>query len=71
MTQFWVVGGAHAGGRPGDAVGRKGQWFGPFSDYELAREEWQRRSRGGAKERDAGHYRIEQFDPDTPPPCTD
>lgn len=71
MTRFWVVGGENAGRSLHDAAGRKDQWIGPFSDYELARAEWQRRSYGGAKARDAGHYRIEQFDPDAPPPCTD
>jgi hypothetical protein len=71
MTQFWVVEGGHAGTNPSEAEGRKEQWLGPFGDYELAREEWQRRSRSGINGRNAARCRIERIDPDTPPACTD
>ncbi|MDH3919645.1 MAG: hypothetical protein OEU25_15895, partial [Rhodospirillales bacterium] len=69
--QFWVVGGEHTGTKSGQALGRRERWIGPFGDYELAREEWQRRSSNGAKARSAARYRIEHIDPDSPPPCTD
>ncbi len=71
MTQFWVVEGEHAGTNHSEANGPKEQWLGPFGDYELAREEWQRRARNGVKGRNAARCRIERIDPDTPPPCTD
>ena len=71
MTQFWVVEDEHADTDRDVAKGRKEQWLGPFGDYELAREEWQRRSGKGAKARRAARCRIERIDPDAPPPCTD
>ncbi len=71
MTQFWVVEDDKAGTKHDQASPRKEQWLGPYGDYELARQEWQRRSGGGVKGRNAARCRIERIDPDTPPACTD
>ena len=71
MAQFWVVGGEHTGTKSGQALGRQERWIGPFGEYESARKEWEQRSWNGVEEHRAARYRIEQIDPDSPPPCTD
>jgi hypothetical protein len=71
MAQFWVVGVEHTDTRLEQALGQKEQWIGPFGEYQLAREEWERRSWNRAEAHSAGRYRIEHIDPDAPPPCTD
>lgn len=70
MQQFWVVGGEYSDTHFQEAVGGHEEWYGPFADYEGARREWSRRANDRDEEA-AVRYRIERFDPDDSPPCTD
>ena len=70
MAQFWVVGGEYTNTGFQYAVGQDEKWFGPFSDYEVARQEWAKRAWQTVDECNT-RYRIERIDPDAPPPCTD
>ena len=40
MSLFWVVGGEYTDTHFQETVGSKEQWFGPFRDYQAAKEEW-------------------------------
>ena len=70
MALFWVVGGEYTDTYFQEAVGSNEEWFGPFNDYEAAKQEWARHAW-----QTVGHcttrYRITCIDPDDPPPCTD
>ncbi len=70
MSLFWVVGGEHTDTHCQETVGSKERWFGPFRDYQAAKEEWTKHAWQRA-DRDKTRYRIECIDPDAPPPCTD
>lgn len=70
MTIFWVIGGASRDGRTLAAVRGNEQWIGPFEDYQSAMQEWSKHT-WQTLAKHATRYRIEGFDPDTPPLCTD
>ena len=70
MQQFWVVGGEYHDSQFQDAVGGAEEWYGPFAEYGQAKQEWARRARRTVDEA-TPRYRIERFDPDDSPPCTD
>lgn len=70
MTMFWVIGGTLREGRSLAAVRGNEQWIGPFQDYESAMKEWSKHP-WQALAKHATRYRIEGFDPDAPPLCTD
>ncbi len=70
MTVFWVIGGAAKEGGSLAAVRGTEKWIGPFEDYESAKKEWSKHS-WQALAKNATRYRIEGYDPDTPPLCTD
>ncbi len=70
MQQFWVVGGEYLDTRFHSTVHGQEKWIGPFEDYEEAKREWARHAWNTV---DDAHtrYRIERFDPEEPPRCTD
>lgn len=70
MAQYYVVGGEYTDTHFVETVGSEEEWYGPFGDYEQAREEW---AKHAWRTVDDCHtrYRIEKIDPDIPPPCTD
>ena len=70
MQQFWVVGGEYRDSHFQDAVGGTEEWYGPFADFDEAKEEWAKRAWKTVDEAKV-RYRIERFDPDESPPCTD
>ena len=70
MTIFWVIGGTPREGRSLATVRGNEQWIGPFEDYQSAMKEWSKHTWQALTKR-ATRYRIEGFDPDTPPLCTD
>jgi hypothetical protein len=70
MQQFWVVGGEYKDTNFRECVRGYEQWFGPFTTYEAARNEWAKHAWSTL---DDAHrrYRIERMDPEEPPRCTD
>jgi len=70
MGSFWVVGGEYADTSFREFVGDREAWFGPFADYESARQEWAKHAWLSVDHCNT-RYRIECIDPDQPPPCTD
>lgn len=70
MQRFWVIGGEYTDTRFHETAGSHEEWFGPFEDYEAARQEWAKHAWHTV---DSAHhrYRIECIDPEGPPPCTD
>lgn len=70
MRQFWVVGGEYKDSRFRDPVDGAEEWIGPFEDYEAAKKVWSRHA-WQTVDHATVRYRIEGFDPDEAPPCTD
>jgi len=70
MGKFWVVGGEYEDTRFRDTVGGGEEWFGPFRDYDAAKQEWAKHAWRSVDHCNV-RYRIEHIDPDLPPPCTD
>ena len=70
MAQFWVVGGEYTDTTFECVRGSDEEWFGPYEEYEAAREEWAKRAWTTVDHCNI-RYRIERIDPDAPPPCTD
>lgn len=70
MSQFWVIGGTYTDTHFQEALSPGEEWFGPFDDYDAAKEEWAKRAWQTVDEAHT-RYRIERIDPDAPPPCTD
>lgn len=70
MPSYWVVGGEYTDTRFLDTVGSNEEWYGPFSDYEAAKTEWAKHA-WQTVDHCTTRYRIEHFDPEAPPPCTD
>lgn len=70
MQQYWVVGGEYRDTKFQKPLCGAEEWIGPFQSYQDAKQEWSRRAWQTV---DDAHtrYRIEQGDPDLPPPCTD
>ncbi|MGF1610218.1 MAG: DUF4170 domain-containing protein [Kiloniellales bacterium] len=69
-AQFWVVGGNYTDTHFQEALAPGEQWFGPFDDYESAKEEWAKHAWRTVDDCTT-RYRIERIDPESPPPCTD
>ena len=70
MSQFWVIGGTYTDTHFQEALAPGEEWYGPFADYDAAKEEWAKRAWQTVDEAHT-RYRIERIDPDAPPPCTD
>ncbi len=70
MSLFWVVGGVYTDTHFQETVGSNEEWFGPFRDYEAAKEEWAKHA-WQTVDHCTMRYRIECIDPNAPPPCTD
>lgn len=70
MSLFWVVGGEYTDTHFQETVGSNEHWFGPFHDYEAAKEEWAKHA-WQSVDQCKTRYRIEHIDPSAPPPCTD
>ncbi len=70
MSLFWVVGGEYTDTHFQETVGSNEEWFGPFRDYEAAKQEWAKHA-WQSVDHCTTRYRIECIDPDAPPPCTD
>ena len=70
MQKYWVVGGEYQDTRFDAPVGESEEWVGPFESYDEAEKEWAKLAWMTV---DDCHrrYRIEQIDPEQPPPCTD
>lgn len=70
MGMFWVVGGEYKDTRFQDAISGTEEWFGPFTNYDDAVEEWAKHA-WQSVDHCTVRYRIEFIDPESPPPCTD
>ena len=70
MAQYFVVGGEYKDTHFRETVGGDEEWFGPFSTYDQAREEWSKHA-WQTVDHCSVRYRIECIDLDQPPPCTD
>lgn len=70
MSQFWVIGGTYTDTHFQEALGPGEEWYGPFDNYDAAKEEWAKHAWHTVDEAHT-RYRIERIDPDSPPPCTD
>ena len=70
MMQYYVVGGEYRDTCFREPVGGNEEWFGPFTDYEAAKEEWAKHA-WQSVDHCTTRYRIECIDNDGPPPCTD
>jgi len=70
MQRFWVVGGAEDGTRFRNVPRKDEEWFGPFESYQEAEREWSRHARR-PPEASRAAYRIERFDPEEAPRCSD
>ena len=70
MQRFWVVGGAAEGARFRNVPRNDEEWFGPFESYQEAERVWSRHARRLIDDTDSA-YRIERFDPDEAPRCSD
>lgn len=70
MPLYWVVGGEYKDTYFNKPISGEEQWFGPFSDYGAAKEEWAKHA-WQTVDTCTCRYRIECIDPDVPPPCTD
>lgn len=68
-AQFWVVGGEYSDTHFCEALDPGEEWFGPFPDYESAKEEWSKLA-WRTVDHCTMRYRIERIDPEVPP-CTD
>jgi len=70
MQRFWVVGGSDEGARFRNVPRADEDWFGPFDTYAEAKEVWAKHAWRTVDDVYAC-YRIERFDPDEAPRCSD
>jgi hypothetical protein len=70
MAQYYVVGGEHADTHFRETIGGNEEWYGPFGNYEAAKEEWAKHA-WQTVDHGSTRYRIKCIDPDAPPPGTD
>jgi len=70
MQRFWVVGGATDSTSARNVPHAHEEWFGPFESYQEAERVWSRHARRVLDEQHTTH-RIERFDPDEAPRCSD